>query len=376
MKKRWISIVILFSALPTLYAQENLVYNPSFEKHRKCPQRIDALGVMNDVDAWWQPTSGSSDYFNSCGGRDCSVPRNKMGFQEPQDGNAYCGIYCSQENYREYLQTELKQPLQRGTRYNVSFYVSLSDKSPHAIGTMGILFTRERIADTSRGILTRCESINLGNGNTQSIATFFTPQIENDAHNTLDDPKGWTLVSSEFTAEGDERFMTIGNFQPFNRSGVVDLHNSSAVLPGAYYYIDNVCVINQTISINIDTNETAPTVVPGDVITLHEVYFETGKSELLQQSFKELSQLIELLMKYPSIQIEVRGHTDNQGTIEFNQHLSEQRAKAVVDYLTANGIASTRLTWKGYGKSQPVDDNETPEGRQRNRRVEYKIIEK
>lgn len=375
MKRRWISIAVLLTALQTLSAQENLVYNPSFETYRNCPQRIDALGVMNDVEAWWQPTSGSSDYFNSCGGRDCCVPRNKMGIQDPHEGNAYCGIYCSQENYREYLQTELKQPLLKGIRYKISFYVSLSDKAPHAIGTMGALFTKERITDTSRGILMHRESINLSNGNTQSIATLFTPQIENDASNTLDNPKEWTLISGEFTAEGGERFMTIGNFNSFNHSGVVDLQNNSAVLPGAYYYIDDVSVVGQTIP-QTDTTTTIQAIEQGDVFTLHEVYFETGKSELLQQSFKELAQLIALLRKNPSIRIEIRGHTDNQGTIEFNQHLSEQRAKAVVDYLTANGIDPTRLTWNGYGKSQPVDDNNTPEGRQRNRRVEYKVIEK
>ena len=375
MKKKWISIAVLFTTLHTLYAQENLVYNPSFETYRNCPQRIDALGVMNDVEAWWQPTSGSSDYFNSCGGRDCNVPRNKMGVQSPYDGNAYCGIYCSQENYREYLQTKLKQPLQKGMRYRVSFYVSLSDKAPHAIGTMGALFTTERIADTSRGILTRRESINLGNGNSQSISTPFTPQIENNASNTLDDTKGWTMVSGEFIAEGGEQFITIGNFNQFNHSGVVDLHNSSAVLPGAYYFIDEVSVVGQTIP-HTDTLKKDSTIEQGDVFTLNEVYFETGKSELLQQSFYELSQLITLLKKHPSIRIEIRGHTDNQGTIDFNQRLSEQRAKAVADYLMTNGIDSSRLIWNGYGKSQPVDDNNTPEGRQHNRRVEYKIIEK
>lgn len=183
------------------------------------------------------------------------------------------------------------------------------------------------------------------------------------------------MVSGEFIAEGGEQFITIGNFNQFNHSGVVDLHNSSAVLPGAYYFIDEVSVVGQTIP-HTDTLKKDSTIEQGDVFTLNEVYFETGKSELLQQSFYELSQLITLLKKHPSIRIEVRGHTDNQGTIEFNQRLSEQRAKAVADYLMTNGIDSSRLIWNGYGKSQPVDDNNTPEGRQHNRRVEYKIIEK
>ena len=74
------------------------------------------------------------------------------------------------------------------------------------------------------------------------------------------------------------------------------------------------------------------------------------------------------------MRIEVHGHTDNQGSAEFNQALSEARAKAVADYLVGQGISPTRLMWKGYGAAVPVDSNDTPEGRQRNRRVEYSVV--
>ena len=84
--------------------------------------------------------------------------------------------------------------------------------------------------------------------------------------------------------------------------------------------------------------------------------------------------LITLLKEHPSIQIELRGHTDNQGTIERNRILSEARAKAVAEYLVAHGIDRQRLRWKGFGKSKPIDTNDTPEGRHNNRRVEYLII--
>ena len=118
MKKLWLPLVSLLALLDWSHANaqstDNMVYNPSFEEYSQCPQRIDALGIMSGVDAWWQPTKGSSDYFNACGGRECQTPRNKMGQQEPRTGTAYCGIYCSKENSREYLQTELREPLVAG----------------------------------------------------------------------------------------------------------------------------------------------------------------------------------------------------------------------------------------------------------------------
>ena len=141
MRRHWTTLIGLLALLQWSHAQaqapENMVYNPSFEEHSQCPQRIEAIGIMQGVDAWWQPTKGSSDYFHPCGGRECQTPRNKMGYQAAHTGEAYCGIYCSKENYREYLQTELREPLKAGRRYRVSYWVSLADKSPNAVATLG-----------------------------------------------------------------------------------------------------------------------------------------------------------------------------------------------------------------------------------------------
>jgi outer membrane protein OmpA-like peptidoglycan-associated protein len=84
--------------------------------------------------------------------------------------------------------------------------------------------------------------------------------------------------------------------------------------------------------------------------------------------------LITLLNDHPTMRVELRGHTDNQGTVERNRILSEARAKAVAEYLVAHGIDRNRLTWRGFGKSLPTDTNSTPEGRQNNRRVEYRVL--
>ena len=129
------------AALAQTDAGRNLISNPSFENHRRCPDKINPVGVLKIVNAWFQPTSGSADYYNVCGGIECFVPNNKLGFQHPRTGEGYCGIYCSKDNYREYLQTQLERPLKEGRRYRLSFFVSLSEYSTGAVATVGGLLT-------------------------------------------------------------------------------------------------------------------------------------------------------------------------------------------------------------------------------------------
>lgn len=377
MKKHWLPLFSLLAMLHWCSAlaqnTENLVFNGSFEEYSTCPQRIDALGIMSGVDAWWQPTKGSSDYFNACGGRECLTPRNKMGVQEPHSGVAYCGIYCSKENYREYLQTELKEPLKKGRRYRVSFWASLADKSPKAIATLGALFTTDRIADTTWNILMHNETTDLGNGQKQVVATYYTPQVAQPSRYVLIYMDQWNEISGEFIAEGGEKYLTIGNFNSFNRSGVVETRAENTVLSGAYYYIDDVSVVCLDCDAEPQPVDSVPAPAKGDIITLRNVLFNTDESVLLPQSYNDLHSLIDLLNAHPSMKIELRGHTDNQGTVERNRILSDERAKAVADYLIEHGIDRQRLRWKGFGKSMPIDTNDTPEGRHNNRRVEYRV---
>lgn len=377
MIRRWTTLAALLVLFKggSLKAQapDNMVYNPSFEEYSRCPQRIDALGVMTSVDAWWQPTAGSSDYFNACGGRECQVPRNKMGFQEARTGVAYCGIYCSQEHYREYLQTELRQPLQPGRRYRVSFWVSLAEKSPFAVATLGAFLTAERISDTTWDLLVRREVTDYEEQEGAfSIATYYIPQVVRDVDSVVAESKDWIEVTGEFVAEGGERFLTIGNFASFNRSNVNRVESGNAILPGAYYYIDDVSVV--PVDGELTAEQYAKRPEKEEIVPMWDVFFATGESEVLPQSYNELRRLQDFLEENPKVTIELRGHTDNQGTVEFNRRLSEARAKAVMDYLVARGIDAKRLRYRGFGKSMPVDTNDTPEGRRRNRRVEYRVL--
>ena len=245
MKISWTFLLFVFSLLSVVKAQNrdvlssNLVYNSSFEEYRECPRKIDALGTLTIVDAWYQPTAGSADYYNTCGSRECGVPKNKLGIQEPHWGNGYCGIYCSKTDYREYLQTQLREPLRAGEMYRVAFYVSLSEYSSGSVATIGALFTTNRIGDTVRSVLMDKQHRQIAPGIVQTLSSFFEPQVVNDYERVLTDTKGWTLVSGVFTAKGGEKFLTIGNFYPASQSNVVDIDSLTYLLPGAYYYIDD-----------------------------------------------------------------------------------------------------------------------------------------
>jgi choice-of-anchor C domain-containing protein len=107
------------------------------------------------------------------------------------------------------------------------------------------------------------------------------------------------------------------------------------------------------------------------------VLFDTGKYDLKPAATEALQELVGLLNNHPDFPILIEGHTDSVGTPEANQILSESRANAVKEWLTANGkVSSNRITTKGYGQTIPVAPNDTPEGRQKNRRVEIKLQKK
>lgn len=113
----------------------------------------------------------------------------------------------------------------------------------------------------------------------------------------------------------------------------------------------------------------------GSSVILRNIFFDTGAYQLKNASKIELQKLVALLDANPDLRIEIAGHTDNVGTEMYNKTLSENRAKAVKTYLIENGIASSRLKSIGYGFSNPISENETKDGRAKNRRTEIKILE-
>jgi len=113
---------------------------------------------------------------------------------------------------------------------------------------------------------------------------------------------------------------------------------------------------------------------PPRTIKLDKVYFDTSKASLKPESYVMLNDLVEFLTDKPYINIEIAGHTDNVGGDAINLKLSQERAESVRNYLVKKGIDTKRLNPVGYGLTKPVDTNDTPEGRQHNRRTEVYIV--
>ena len=114
----------------------------------------------------------------------------------------------------------------------------------------------------------------------------------------------------------------------------------------------------------------------GKKMVLENIYFETNSSRLKTSSYEELERVVRLMKDNPGLKLEISGHTDNVGSYLANKRLSEARARSVVEYLQKQGVSRSRLTFKGYSFTQPIAPNDTPEGRQKNRRVEFKVLEK
>lgn len=115
-------------------------------------------------------------------------------------------------------------------------------------------------------------------------------------------------------------------------------------------------------------------VAVGNKIALRNIFFATGSAQLKPESNAELDRLVKLLNDVPALKVEISGHTDNVGSAKSNLTLSDDRAQSVVNYLTGKGIAKARLVAKGYGQERPVESNNSSEGRQANRRVEFEIL--
>jgi len=129
------------------------------------------------------------------------------------------------------------------------------------------------------------------------------------------------------------------------------------------FQIDNDTIFAQLMPIKKNT-----------VVILRNLLFDTDKTVIKNTSVQSLEDLYKLLSENPSLRIQITGHTDNVGSDKYNQRLSEGRAKAVYQEMVKRGINPKRMSWRGAGESEPIETNDTPEGRAENRRVEFMIL--
>jgi len=189
-----LALTCLLAALTQVSEAQNLVPNPSFEDTISCPQWIGHFTVTD----WVKPTWGSSDSFHSCSTGQLGVPQNEFGFQFARTGNGYVGAHgtgqSSGSNSREYIQCQLITPLEPGSLYEVSFWVSRADSSTWAVDNVGAYLSTTAITLNSANNLP------------------YTPQVISPLGEPITDSENWVQIVDTILAEGGEQFLTIGVF--------------------------------------------------------------------------------------------------------------------------------------------------------------------
>jgi len=344
---------------------QNLIPDSSFESNKAIPTDFSGIGNSN---SWSRPSMGTTDLFCVYDRKKkkysfVGVPQNAMGYQFAHSGSCYAGFFLfSHGDYREYLQTPLTAPLEKGKTYFLSFYLSLADFSQTYIDQLGFCFLPKEEHYETADVLNQLEP----------------------AYIKLDKVKGdtmlWHRLTARYKATGEEKYLLIGSFQvnkvkrtkfrfpkelrsPINKKAGRD----------AYYFIDDVSLvewINPTEDPNMDTKTGRDTMITEKPLVIRNLLFKSGETVIEESSYPALDELIVFLQKDTSLKLRILGHTDDMGGSEKNQRLSELRAAAVALFLINKGVAKERISAIGYGDTQPLVPNYTEENRTLNRRVE------
>ena len=248
-------LISLFLFLSLKANAQNLVLNPSFEDTISCTGTY-----AMPCKYWYWATYGSPDYFSEQPDFNCVVqaPQSTVGYQYARTGIAYVGLatFASAPffNYREYVGGILSDTLKQGHQYCISFYVSLADLSKYAVDGVGLYLSVDSAVDYSI-------DTNLP----------FVPQIENPSGNIIYDTLNWVQISGTYIANGGEKYLTIGNFKD-DANTMIDSTSSTA--NSAYYFIDDVSVIDCTVGIGeVNDNKDIGRLYPNPARTA--VYYES-----------------------------------------------------------------------------------------------------
>jgi OmpA-OmpF porin, OOP family len=335
---------------------KNLIPNGSFENSRK------KSGDIRKAIPWQQIES--VDFYMQPLDNDTTVDKGAF------TGNHYGGVRF-RKNYKEFLQVKLVEPLHRGRIYEYSMYLRLAYWSNATLKSFGAIFTKagyRRPADAVKGSM-----------------------IDTVSEYGLADGYRWFKIRGYYKADGGEKFLTVGNFAPVIKKEMVRIDISKFGAREAYYFIDDIRLfVAPQFEEKITVERVGPdyqsywvdstlavkeNISVGEKIALKNISFVDDKYYLLPESYSELNKLATYLSRNPTIEIQINGHSGDDGFEFKNQRVSELRAREVFEYLIRRGVQN-KMTYKGFGSEQPVSEEDTPEGRAKNRRVEFEIIRK
>jgi OmpA-OmpF porin, OOP family len=360
-----ILIAVLLSGLSPLTGQiqgevkpeKNLIPNGSFENYRK--RSGDVRKAIP-----WQPIE-TIDYYQNPLTNDTTAQKGAY------NGSCYVG-FRFRKKYKEFLQVRLVEPLHRGTIYEFKMQVRLAFWSNAILRSFGGLFTKGGYKGQKDALRS-------------SMVDTVCPQ------GGLMDGFRWFEIKGFYKADGGEKYLTIGNFSPEIKKDMVRMNMFKLGFKESYYFVDEVSLVKaRQFEEKITEERIGPTfqqmmedstlkvkedIKVGETIALNNIFFENGRYYLLPESFIELNKLSRYLILNPHIEIRINGYSDNTGLKFKNQKMSELRAREVFEYLIKKGVQN-KMYFKGYGSAKPIADNNTDEGRAKNRRVEFEIIKK
>lgn len=242
MKFLYLSISIFLTI--NLFSQ-NLVPNPSFEVYDECPVDMTDYPQKDLIPDWFMPNKGTSDYFNACTVIQVGVPRNFIGNIWAFNGKAYAGIVLLEIHpsdtagnkllhYREYLQAELKEPLIKGQYYEVKLFYAIATYSTYCVNGLGIYLSEDKIKNRKNYRVLN-----------------YKPQLFAENIPIIKERDIWHELSDTIKSNGDEQYITIGNFFDDKHTAHerLDINEFNIPLQDnikkngiAYYYIDMVSV--------------------------------------------------------------------------------------------------------------------------------------
>lgn len=345
---------------------QNLVPNPSFEKYYRVPFSFSDTPEKFRLPGWNSASTGTPDHFHAASAGDASVPLNWAGVSEAHSGQAYAGIFvggAARENgraYREYIQCQLLDSLQKDSVYQLEFFFKLSSYSHYNVNRIGLLLLDSGVHFKNSQVLRLNPTLSI-----------IRSSLEGG---------NWESARMLYKAHGGESFLVIGNFfddQTTENQKLEFRTGKSHTLSGtAYFYIDDVSV--KLAEKQVDSIQSLPKaldVMANKAYVLSNIRFEFDSFLLMATSFPELDNVVKALEKKPAWKLEIGGHADDQGSDEYNLQLSINRAKEVADYLIGKGIDPNKIVVKGFGNKIPVKMGKDEYSRAANRRVEVEFID-
>lgn len=359
----WLWTSILFSQKEKLPANgDNIVPNGGFELTYESWDRWFYTGkdFGHVMKYWYSPTPTSPDVYHPV----VHVPQDwaKKGFGKHSvyQGKGMAGLTLwgcknGKPHCREFVAVQLSEPLVPGQEYVFTCYVAPLQKSLRINGihmALSMTMPEEALEVTP-----------------PLFPIVHAPKV------LLCPNEEWVRIAGRFTAKEAFEYLVIGNFDDDANTRCESIQKGS--YPYAYYYLDQVVLRKvppfRKVEIPEDDLSKLQPIV-GTAFELKQILFDFDRHELHPRSYIELFKLVALMKKYPGMEISCMGHTDSIGVSNYNLKLSELRAQAVCTFLKNHGIATSRFRASGSGATQPVSDNETSEGRRKNRRVEVRVL--